>query len=180
MRSVATKSKRSLSRRYTSRTLPLACSLSSGKSVCRRTESRSSGVMVEFYRQKTWRILAFQKFLSTAYSRIVFRPTPVLTTKKLTVPAGGESSVWRGFSGKSFVEKLRTAEEIWAAGIQGALFKGVPAICAPRQRPAVFPPHPHARGRERYTVCRGQSVPEFPLPVLGGPLPDIASAVLSR
>ena len=32
---------------YTSRTLPLACSLRSGKSVCNKTESKSSGLMSE-------------------------------------------------------------------------------------------------------------------------------------
>ena len=36
-----------------------------GKSVRSRTESRSWGLMLEFYRQKTWRILACQKYLST-------------------------------------------------------------------------------------------------------------------
>jgi hypothetical protein len=46
--------------------------------------------MMDFYRQETWRILALQKFLSTAYKRIVFRPTPLLTTKKLTVQMSGE------------------------------------------------------------------------------------------
>jgi hypothetical protein len=45
--------------------LPLAWSSSSGKAVRNKTVSKSSGLMLEFYRQETLRILARRKYLST-------------------------------------------------------------------------------------------------------------------
>src|SRR5690348_12867719 len=65
MRSLATKSSCLSLRVYTSRTFPLVRAPRSWKSVCKRTESRSSELMMKFYRQEARRILACQKKLST-------------------------------------------------------------------------------------------------------------------
>jgi hypothetical protein len=72
---------------------------------------------MRFYRRKTWRILALQKFLSTAYRIIVFRPAPRIENKEVdSLSRWWNARLARLFT-DGFVENLRTVEEISAAEI---------------------------------------------------------------
>jgi hypothetical protein len=64
---------------------------------------------MEFYRDKAWRILALQKYLSTVYVGIVPQGSPSGAAKTLTVSRTSGSLDWQGFTGPAFVEKLRRA-----------------------------------------------------------------------
>ncbi len=94
-------------------TLPLAWSLSSGKSVRSKTNREAGGSCLEFYSQKTSRILTCQKYFPCQRLKLQSKVSPCIRLKEkvLIVVSTLRLAAGAALRRTPFVEKLRIAED---------------------------------------------------------------------